>query len=140
MASQKILLIEDERMLTKLYGDVLAQKGYQVKTASDVNEAMQQLALGLPDLILTDIMMPEVDGIEGCEMIRERHGAETPVIFVSALDDLDTISRAFDAGGNDYLTKQSSLEDVINRVELWLDTAAEDRAAQTERFRKALRY
>jgi DNA-binding response OmpR family regulator len=138
MAGQKILLIEDEKMLSKLYGDVLAQKGYHVSVAASIDEALEVLARGLPDLILIDIMLPEIDGIEGCRMIRERHGREAPVLFVSVLDDVDTITRAFAAGGDDYLSKQSSLEDILNRVQLWLDMAPEERADQTRRYREAL--
>lgn len=140
MAGQKILLIEDERLLSKLYGDLLAQKGYQVQSAVGVDEALGLLAAGLPELIVSDIMMPEIDGIEGCQMIRQRHGQAVPILFVSALDDVETIARAFESGGDDYLTKQSSLEDVIGRIELWLGTPAAERADQTEGFRAALRY
>jgi len=140
MSERKILLIEDEQVLSKLYGDLLAHKGYRVQTAVNVNEALGKLATELPDLILSDIMMPEIDGVEGCTMIREQFGDSVPLLFVSALDDSDTIRRAFDAGGDDYLTKQSSLEDVINRVELWLDTPASERAAQTARFRDQHNY
>jgi len=140
MSERKILLIEDEQVLSKLYGDLLSHKGYRVQTAANVNEALRKLAADLPDLILSDIMMPEIDGVEGCVMIREQYGDSVPLLFVSALDDGETIRRAFDAGGDDYLTKQSSLEDVINRVELWLDTPASERAAQTARFKDQHSY
>ena len=83
-------------------------------------------------------MMPDIDGFEGCQMIREEFGDAVPVIFVSALDDSETMKRAFDSGGDDYLTKQSSLEDVVNRVEMWLETSADDRTQQTARFRGEL--
>ncbi len=136
MADGKILLIEDEKMLSKLYGDLLAHRGYQVSAAGGVTEALAILDAGTPDLIVSDIMMPKIDGIEGCEMIRAKLGAAVPLLFVSALDDRETISRAFDAGGSDYLTKQSSLEDVISRVELWIDTPPEERTEQTRRFRE----
>jgi putative two-component system response regulator len=140
MSDHKILLIEDEQVLSKLYGDLLALKGYRVETAANVNEALGKLAANLPDLILSDIMMPEIDGVEGCIMIREQFGAVVPLLFVSALEDSETIRRAFDAGGDDYLTKQSSLEDVISRVELWLDTPPGERAAQTARFKDQHKY
>jgi len=138
MADGKILLIEDEKMLSKLYGDLLAHKGYQVSAAGGVTEALAILDAGAPDLIVCDIMMPEIDGIEGCGMIRARLGDTVPFMFVSALDDSETIARAYDAGGDDYLTKQSSLEDVINRIELWLETPTDERAELTKSHRGAI--
>ncbi len=135
MSGQTILLIEDENMLSRLYGDMMTAKGYIVSAASGVEEALGVLEENLPDIILTDIMMPEIDGIKGCGMIRERFGEDIPILFVSALDDRETINQAFAAGGADYLTKQASLEDILNRIELWLETPPAERASQTERFR-----
>ncbi len=135
MSGESILLIEDENMLSRLYGDMMTAKGYVVTAAAGVEEALGALEEKLPDIILTDIMMPEIDGIKGCGMIRECFGDDIPILFVSALDDRDTITQAFAAGGADYLTKQSSLEDILNRIELWLDTPPGERASQTERFR-----
>ncbi len=138
MSGESILLIEDENMLSRLYGDMMTAKGYVVTSASGVEEALKALEESLPDIILTDIMMPEIDGIKGCGMIRERFGEGVPIVFVSALDDRDTVTKAFAAGGADYLTKQASLEDILNRIELWLETPPAERAAQTERFRTDL--
>jgi len=131
------MLIEDERKMSKLYGVMLQAKGYTVLSAENVDEAMTRLDNDLPDLIISDIMMPAINGIEGCKMIRERHGNDVPVLFVSALDDSSTVKQAFDAGGSDYLTKQSSLEDVINRVELWLEVPEDQRIELVEKSRAA---
>jgi DNA-binding response OmpR family regulator len=137
MAAPTILLIEDERKMSKLYGVMLETRGYTVLSADNVDEALTRLDEGLPDIIISDIMMPVTNGIDGCVQIRERYGHDVPLMFVSALDDKKTINSAFDAGGDDYLTKQSSLEDVINRVEMWLEAPANQRIEMAEKFRAA---
>jgi DNA-binding response OmpR family regulator len=137
MPARTVMLIEDEKKMSKLYGVMLESKGYSVVSVDSVDEAMTSLDAGLPDIIISDIMMPVTNGIDGCKLIRERHGRDIPLLFVSALDDNKTVNKAFDAGGNDYLTKQSSLEDVINRVELWLEVPAEQRIELAEKSRAA---
>ena len=137
MPARTIMLIEDESKMSKLYGVVLESKGYDVVSRGSIDEALTALDEALPDIIISDIMMPVINGIDGCRIIRERHGREVPILFVSALDDLKTINKAFDAGGDDYLTKQSSLEDVINRVELWLEVPPDQKVELTEKSRAA---
>ena len=137
MSARTIMLIEDEKKMSKLYGVILENKGYTVVSVDSVDDALTTLENALPDIIISDIMMPVTNGIDGCKQIRERHGRDVPLIFVSALDDSKTVKDAFDAGGDDYLTKQSPLEDVMNRVELWLETPPEQRIELAEKSRTA---
>jgi DNA-binding response OmpR family regulator len=137
MSARTIMLIEDEKKMSKLYGVVLETKGYTVISVDSVDEALTSLESALPDVIISDIMMPVTNGIDGCKQIRERHGRDVPLMFVSALDDRKTVLEAFDAGGDDYLTKQSSLEDVMNRVELWMETPPQQRIELAEKSRAA---
>ena len=137
MPARTVMLIEDEKEMSKLYGVVLETRGYSVISVDSVDDALTSMDQALPDIIISDIMMPVTNGIEGCKIIRERHGRDVPLLFVSALDDAKTVNDAFDAGGDDYLTKQSSLEDVVNRVELWLEIPAEQRIELAEKSRAA---
>ena len=137
MPARTVMLIEDEKKMSKLYGVVLETRGYSVISVDSADDALTSMDQALPDIIISDIMMPVTNGIEGCKIIRERHGRDVPLLFVSALDDAKTVNDAFDAGGDDYLTKQSSLEDVVNRVELWLEIPAEQRIELAEKSRAA---
>ena len=139
MAGELILLVDDDKALGRLYSDMLFAKGYQVRLAENVEAALQNLKEAQPALIVLDIMMPDIDGIEGCRRIRQAYGGDIPILFVTALDDIDIAVSCFDAGGSDYITKQSALDDVLERIELWLDTEdAALRAELTEESRELL--
>ncbi|HJP21847.1 MAG TPA: response regulator [Alphaproteobacteria bacterium] len=139
MAGELILLVDDDKALGRLYSDMLFAKGYQVRLAENVETALENLAQATPALIVLDIMMPEIDGIEGCRRIRDAHSGDIPILFVTALDDIDIAISCFDAGGSDYITKQSALDDVLERIELWLSTeGAEERVELTAESRELL--
>jgi PleD family two-component response regulator len=116
-----ILIIDDSEDSSDITEAALRSAGHkEVVCASSAHEAFKYLALGQSraeatpvDIVLLDIVMPEVDGIEACARIRgdERYG-DVPIIMVTSLADMDSLSNAFMAGANDYITKP------INRVEL----------------------
>jgi DNA-binding response OmpR family regulator len=115
-----ILLAEDDRKLRKLYTDTLKAAGYNVIAASDGAEALELLHTLKPKLILLDVMMPKLNGIETCKRIRKKLGSEVPVVFLTALDQLDTVHECIAAGGDDYVVKSESLVTILGRVEHWM--------------------
>jgi signal transduction histidine kinase len=118
---ETILVVDDAPDNLRLLAYILTQRGYKVQPARDGLMALSSAQTTPPDLILLDIMMPDVDGFKVCEQLKadERtHGI--PVIFVTALQEtLDKVT-AFSAGGVDYITKPFQAEEVLARVETHL--------------------
>ncbi len=117
-----ILVVDDEESLTDLVGSALRFAGYTVRTARDGFDALRSIKDQVPDLIVLDVNMPELDGFEVCRRIR-RDGLDTPVIFLTARDEMDDLRTGFRHGGDDYLTKPFSLEELGLRIEALLRRA-----------------
>ncbi len=115
-----ILLAEDDPKLRKLYTDALEASGYNVISASDGDEAVELLHTVKPKVILLDIMMPRLNGIDVCKRARKMIGSETPIIFLTALDQLDTVQECIAAGGDDYIMKSESVSIIVKRVAYWM--------------------
>ncbi|MBQ8080605.1 MAG: response regulator transcription factor [Clostridia bacterium] len=99
----RVLLVEDDRDIARVVRFYLSSVGdYVVRCVGSAEDALQAIDEGF-DIILLDIMLPEMDGITLCQQIRER--IYCPILFISCLDDEDTIVRALEIGGDDYLTK-----------------------------------
>src|SRR5262249_51832582 len=102
----RVLVVEDDAALRSLAEQLLEEAGYDVKLAASGRAGLEALEKSVPDVIVLDIMMPDIDGREVCRQIRARNETKAvPVIFVSAVDDLQEKMRAFDAGGNDFVCK-----------------------------------
>jgi len=114
-----ILVVDDEESLTDLVSSALRFAGYEVTTESNGFDALRAVKSKAPDLIVLDVNMPELDGFEVCRRIR-RDGVQTPVIFLTARDDIDDLRVGFRQGGDDYLTKPFSLEELGLRIEALL--------------------
>jgi two-component system OmpR family response regulator len=114
-----ILVVDDEESLTELVSSALRFAGYQVMTERNGFDALRAIKSDSPDLIVLDVNMPELDGFEVCRRIR-RDGVQTPVIFLTARDDIDDLRVGFRQGGDDYLTKPFSLEELGLRIEALL--------------------
>jgi diguanylate cyclase (GGDEF)-like protein len=113
-----ILIIDDTADNLRVLSSILIREGYTVRKALNWQMAMTACRAVVPDLILLDIMMPEIDGYQVCQRLKAWNlTAEIPVIFVSALDDVFDKVRAFQAGGVDYITKPFEFEEVLVRVE-----------------------
>ncbi len=101
-----ILVAEDDELVSKLIVQVLEESGYQVAEAGNGREAIELFQELMPDLVLLDVLMPELDGFGACKGIRaletSRH---TPIIIMTALDDVESINDAFEAGATDFITK-----------------------------------
>jgi two-component system response regulator MprA len=115
-----ILFAEDNRKLRKLYTDALKASGYNVIAASDGKEALELLHRMKPKLILLDVMMPKLNGIETCRRARKMIGSEVPIVFLTALDQLGNLHDCISAGGDDYIVKSESVATVIQRVGHWM--------------------
>jgi CheY-like chemotaxis protein len=108
-----VLLVEDDPVTTKVVSTILGEAGYRIRFAADGLECLDSLDQVQPDVILMDIKMPKLGGIETCRKIQAHSGhSSIPVVFVTACTDDATLEAAFNAGGRDYIRKP------INRVEL----------------------
>lgn len=102
----------------RVLSTMLLEQGYEVRTALNGHMALQSLKMLLPELILLDIQMPDMDGYELCQRLKNLDEIkEIPVIFISAIDDVKNKVKAFKMGGVDYISKPFYVEEVIARVE-----------------------
>jgi two-component system, sensor histidine kinase and response regulator len=112
-----ILIVDDVHANLKVLGDILKGEGYKVRPALNGHQALQAAEKEKPDLILLDIMMPEMNGYEVCRRLKEiPEMSDIPVIFISALNGTEDIVKAFSSGGIDYITKPFKSEEVRKRV------------------------
>ncbi|MCC5619043.1 EAL domain-containing protein [Nostoc sp. CHAB 5836] len=113
-----ILIIDDMADNLRVLSSILTREGYKVRKALNWQMALTATQTLLPDLILLDIMMPEVDGYEICQTFKAWElTADIPVIFISALDDVFDKVKAFKVGGVDYITKPFEFQEVLVRVQ-----------------------
>ena len=111
----RALVVDDEPALSELLSMALRYEGWEVQTASNGLEALTAVRTFAPDVMVLDIMMPELDGMSVIRRLREE-GAEVPVLFLSAKDAVDDRIAGLTAGGDDYVTKPFSLEEVVARL------------------------
>ena len=130
--SARILVADDQPSNIQVVGGMLGRLGYDIVPASDGPTTLRRLALHAPDLVLLDVLMPGMDGLEVCRRIRANpEWANIPVIFLSAADDKDLIVRALEAGGVDYVTKPFNHAEMVSRVRTHLALkAARDHLAR----------
>ncbi len=112
-----ILIVDDVAANLKVLGDMLKADGYKVRPVPNGSLALQVAEKEKPDLILLDIMMPDMDGYEVCRRLKEHKTLnDIPVIFISALNDTNDIVKALKTGGVDYITKPFQSEEVSTRI------------------------
>ena len=109
-----VLVVEDERRLAQLVRRVLEEEGHTVDVAYDGEEGLQMGLDGTHDVILLDIMLPQMDGIEVCKTLR-RNRVDTPVLLLTALDGVDDRVRGLDAGADDYLPTPFAFQELLAR-------------------------
>jgi len=120
--SPRILVVDDSAETLILLTDILANIGYKVLTASDGHAALRSVKVEVPDLILLDVNMPDMDGYEVCHKLKsDERSSRIPVIFISGLYDTVNKVKGFNVGGIDYITKPFQLEEVLVRVETHLN-------------------
>ena len=111
----RVLVVDDEASLADLLRMAFRYEGWEVRTAGDGLNAVKAAREFRPDAIVLDIMLPDIDGLEVLQRVRA-DGSETPVLFLTAKDSLDDRIAGLTAGGDDYVTKPFSLEEVVARV------------------------
>lgn len=116
-----IMTIDDSPESLKLLTNILAGQGFEVRQALNGRMALEAIRRQLPDLIILDIRMPEMDGLELCRQLKNDANTRiVPIIFISGLKDSDDKIKAFEAGGLDYITKPFQEAEVLARVKLHL--------------------
>lgn len=127
----QILVVDDLPENLRLLQQILTDQGYEVRFSSSGKLALLSLTRFHPDLILLDIMMPDMNGFEVCRRLKENPETENiPVIFLSALDDGINKVKAFQMGGNDYVTKPFEAEEVLARIRYQLSIQSLQRRLQ----------
>ena len=115
--SKIVLVVDDQERNLQVVATVLSMTGYEVVLASSGDQALKRIAARTPDLILLDVLMPEMDGLEVCRQIKaDERWVEIPIIFLSAADDKNLIVQALEAGGVDYVTKPFNKAELLTRV------------------------
>lgn len=109
-----ILVVDDEKRMVRFIRLNLEQDGYQVVSAYNGNEALEQVRTALPNLVLLDVMMPDIDGFEVLKKIREANSV--PVIMLTAKGEEDDRIRGLELGADDYITKPFSPRELVSRV------------------------
>ena len=118
MESSKILLADDDASIREVLEYNLLFKGYKVKVVNDGSACLDALKTFLPQLIILDIMMPEMDGIKTCQKIREQyHSHDIVILFLTARDSEYSEVLAFDSGADDFLIKPVKIKAFLKRVE-----------------------
>jgi DNA-binding response OmpR family regulator len=124
-----ILAVEDERRLAQLVRRVLEEEGHTVDVAYDGEEGLQMALDGTHDVIVLDVMLPQMDGIEVCRALRNNR-VDTPVLLLTALDGVDDRVRGLDAGADDYLAKPFAFQELLARIRALSRRRVQPRDAQ----------
>ncbi len=133
--SSLILLVDDEQSNLELFSTILEQAGYRTLTAGSSAEALQLLRTNKPDLIISDIYMPQKGGFEFYEDVQRMHELRyVPFIFLSALSDRQHVNEGKQLGADDYLTKPVDIDELVTTVKGKLKRAASLRSAMENEF------
>ncbi|GAA3774471.1 response regulator transcription factor [Corallibacter vietnamensis] len=129
----KILLVDDEPDILEIVGYNLSAEGYQVSTAENGVEAVKKAKKEKPQLIILDVMMPEMDGIEACEQIRKIPDLKDTIItFLTARGEDYSQVAGFDAGADDYITKPIKPKVLVSKVKALLRRLKDEEAAESK--------
>ncbi len=122
MAGEQLLLVDDDDNLRSMLEAALRFNGFEVSTAASGREALDAASAHHPDLMVLDVMLPDLDGFEVCRRLRA-DGHRTPVLFLTARDTTEDKVRGLTLGGDDYLVKPFSLEELVARAQAVLRRA-----------------
>jgi DNA-binding response OmpR family regulator len=118
MSSEKVLVVDDEEHIVELARLYLSREGYQVESVSDGAQAVARFALIKPDLVVLDIMLPNVDGLTICREIRKQ--SQVPIIMLTARDEVTDKVVGLELGADDYLTKPFHPQELVARAKALL--------------------
>ncbi len=121
--AEQILVVEDEARIASLISRNLRLEGYQVEVAPDGETALEKALSNPPDLVLLDVMLPDIDGLEVCRQLRMA-GCDEPVLMLTAKDAIPDRVAGLDAGADDYLVKPFAFDELLARIRALLRRAA----------------
>lgn len=134
-----ILIADDDMSMRKLFANALRSDGFRILEASNGQSVLALCERSMPDIILLDAIMPELDGFEACKKIRQLHdGSHVPVLMVTSLDDEQSIAQAFSVGATDYITKPVNFSVLRQRVNRLLQTSRIERHVRQLAYHDAL--
>ena len=113
--TSKVLVVDDEQSITELVSTALELEGFTTDSAANGSEAVNKVMSGHYDLLILDIMLPDLWGVDVCKYLREK-GDKTPIIFLTAKDTIEDKVEGLTVGGDDYITKPFSLDELIART------------------------
>ncbi len=126
MAGERLLLVDDEDNLRSMLEAALRHHGFEVAAVANGRDALDAVRSSPPDLVVLDVMLPDLDGFEVCRRLR-REGSTIPVLFLTARDGTEDKVRGLTMGGDDYLVKPFSLDELVARIGAVLRRAGLDR-------------
>lgn len=126
----KILIIEDETKIARFVELELKHEGYEVQTAFDGRSGLALCESWQPDLLILDLMLPELSGIEVCRRLRQQ--SDIPIIMLTAKDDVSDKVMGLDMGADDYMTKPFAIEELLARIRVSLKKHRVDRSESSE--------
>jgi two-component system KDP operon response regulator KdpE len=119
--AERILVVDDEIQITRVLRASLSAQRYDVRTANDPEEALRLFEEWKPDLLITDLIMPGMTGVELCRAVRQK--SHTPIVVLSVRDQENSKIEALDAGADDYVSKPFSIQELLARVRAHLRRA-----------------
>lgn len=125
MSTARLLLVDDEDNLRTMLEAALRHSGFEVHPVANGRDAIEAVATIRPDLVVLDVMLPDLDGFDVCKRLRSS-GDRTPILFLTARDTTDDRVRGLTLGGDDYLVKPFSLEELVARITAVLRRAGID--------------
>ena len=118
---KKILLVDDSRTVLLMHQLLLADRGYELLTARDGEDALEKALAARPDLIFLDVIMPGMDGFETCQALRAHETTrDIPVIMVTTSNEPENVQRGFECGCSDYITKPFNDNELLDKLERYL--------------------
>ncbi len=124
MSAGHVLLVEDERLVARLYARAVEAAGFAAEVAGDAEEALDSIAARRPALIVSDLNMPGMDGLAFARRLIADGGKRTPMILMSGEDGQTLLRQALAAGFDDFLVKGATFDQLGSRLRMWLDPAA----------------
>jgi two-component system, OmpR family, response regulator len=115
MSGERLLLVDDEDNLRSMLEAALRHNGFEVHPVASGRAALEAVPMVKPDLVVLDVMLPDLDGFDVCKRLRAE-GVRTPVLFLTARDAIEDRVRGLTLGGDDYLVKPFSLDELVARV------------------------
>lgn len=121
MAGKKVLVVDDESFIINLLVNGLTEEGFEVITANNGFEAILAVEEQQPDIVITDIMMPRLTGMEFLKALKNNPAtAKVPVLLISAMDQADIVQQGLEMGAVDYITKPFKINEIIGKLRHYL--------------------